>query len=146
MTIMPVEHITDSVGAAFSALWARSAAGQEVARLREAGHKPGERCELAFVFSFGEGEGDAARKSLAEAGFKVADVTSAARGFYTVTVPATLGRYAIARTAARVNRVARRHDGHAEVIGLVGEVARRYEFTGPHRNPNRVAHRARSVA
>jgi hypothetical protein len=139
---MSLEHITDSIGAAFSALWARSAAGQEVARLREAGHTTGEKCELAFVFSFGEGEGDAARRSLSSAGFKVADTTSAARGFYTVTAPATLGRYAIARTAARLRRVAQRHDGHAEVIGLVGEVARRIEFTGPHRNPNR----ARAVA
>lgn len=139
---MSLEHITDSMGAAFAALWARSAAGQEVARLREAGHKAGETCELAFVFSFGEGEGDAARKSLAQAGLEVADASSAERGFYTVTAPATLGRYAIARTAARVNRIARKHDGHAEVIGLVGETARRYEFTGPHRNPNR----ARSVA
>ena len=137
---MSLEHITDSMGAAFSALWARSAAGQEVARLREAGHKPGEKCE--FVFSFGEGEADAARKSLAQSGFKVADATSVSRGFYTVTAPATLGRYAIARTAARLRRVARQHEGHAEVIGLVGEVQRRYEFTGPHRNPNR----ARAVA
>ena len=134
---MPVEHITDSVGAALSARWARSAAGQEVARLREAGHTPGERCELAFAFSFGEGQADAAKRSLSQAGFKVADATSAARGFFTVTTPATLGRFAIARTAARLRRVARKHDGHAEVIGLVGEVQRRYEFTGPHRNPNR---------
>ena len=135
---MSLEHITDSMGAAFSALWARSAAGQEVARLREAGHRSGEECELAFVFSFGDGQADAARKSLAQSGFKVADAASVARGFYTVTAPATLGRYAIARTAARVRRIARKHDGHAEVIGLVGETARRYEFTGPHRNPNRV--------
>jgi hypothetical protein len=98
------------------------------------------------VFSFGEGEGDAARRSLSQAGFKVADVTSAARGFYTVTAPATLGRYAIARTAARLRRVARRHDGHAEVIGLVGETKRRYEFTGPHRNPNRGTSRVASAA
>jgi hypothetical protein len=135
---MSFEHITDTVGAAFSALWARSAAGQEVARLRAAGHVAGEACELAFVFSFGEGEGDAARGSLSAAGFKVADATSAPRGFFTVTAPATLGRFAIARTAARLRRVAQRHAGHAEVIGLVGETARRYEFTGPHRNPNRV--------
>lgn len=143
---MSLEHITDSMGAAFSALWARSAAGQEVARLRAAGHTPGEKCELAFVFSFGEGQGDAARKSLAQSGFKVADASSAGRGFFTVTAPATLGRWAIARTAARVRRIAQQHEGHAEVIGLVGEVQRRYEFTGPHRNPNRSTGRAPSMA
>ena len=143
---MSLDHITDSMGAAFSALWARSAAGQEVARLRDAGHKPGEKCELAFVFSFGEGQADAARKAIAQSGFKVADAGSATRGFFTVTTPATLGRFAIARSAARLRRIARRHDGHAEVIGLVGETARRYELTGPHRNPNRGATRVPSVA
>ena len=135
---MSLEQMIDGMGAAFSALWARSAAGQEVARLREAGHQAGEKCELAFVFSFGEGQADAARKAIAQAGFKVADATSVSRGFFTVTAPATLSRFAIARTAARLRRVAERHDGHAEVIGLVGETARRYEFTGPHRNPTRV--------
>jgi hypothetical protein len=133
----------DTAHAAASALWKRSAAGQEMARLREDGHLPGEPCELAFAFSFGEGEGDAAMRALTSAGFTVADRSNAARGFLTVTTPATLGSYTIARTAARLRRLGQRHGGHAEVIGLVGEAPRTIELTGPRRA---VGSRARSVA
>ena len=141
----------DSVGAALSAVWRRSAAGQELTRLREAGHVPGEPCELAFAFSFGEGEAAAAKRSLVESGFTIADTINESKGFLTVTAPATLGSYSIARTAARLRRVGQRHGGHAEVIGLVGEAPRRIEVTGPQRTisvtgPQRSVARTRSLA
>lgn len=137
-----LEQVTTFARAACAAVWSRSASRQEMARLREEGHVAGEPCELAFSFSFAEGQGDAAKRSLAEAGFTVADASEASRGFLTVTTPVTLGAFAMSSASLRLRRVARRHDGHAEVIGLVGEKPRRIELTGPQRNPAR----ARSVA
>ena len=130
-------EVKDTAGAALSVLWTRSAAGQELARLRGDGHLPGQACDVAFAFSFGEGEADAARRSLADAGFSIADATAVSRGFLTVTAPILLGTYALARTAARARRIGQRHGGHAEVIGLVGERPRRIELTGPGRQPSR---------
>ena len=136
-----LEQLVDNVGAVWSAVWFRSAAKHEVARLRNAGRVKGEPCELAYSVSFDEGQGDAASRSLKEAGFTVADTATMAKGFLTVTAPAELGAYAIASTTSRVRRVAQRHGGHAEMIGIVGEPRVTIELTNPRGLP-----RVRSVA
>jgi hypothetical protein len=118
------QDASDAAGAAWSALWLRSAAKWEVARLCEEGRLAGESCDLAFAVSFEPETVSGGVRALTEAGFTVADTSDARRGFVTVTAPIALGTYALARTAARVRRTAQRLGGHAEIIGTLGAAPR----------------------
>lgn len=114
------QDASDAAAAAWSALWVRSTAAWEVARLCDEGRLAGETCDLAFAVSFEPETLSGALRSLTDAGFTVADTSDAGRGFVTVTAPIQLGTYALARTAARVRRAAQQHGGHAEIIGTLG--------------------------
>ena len=115
----------DATTAAWSTVWAWAPARQEMARLNAEGFQRGSTHEVAFSISLAEGEESAMIRSLAEAGFRIADDVDTQRGFVTVTTPVALGVYALSRAESLARRVAQRHGGHAELIGpLQSPVAR----------------------
>lgn len=117
-----VARAFDHAGAAWSALWFRSAVKWEVERLADEGIARGTTCDVGFSVACDDEARDAVVRSLRAAGFTVV-ADGDARRFLTVSAPVAVRPYDLALAQARVRRVARRHGGYAELIGPLGTPA-----------------------
>jgi len=116
----------DQAAAVAASAWPRSAAGREARRLVDDGYAPGQPCEIAFSVSFSDALDVRATLAAARSGgVAVADLTSATRGFVTVTVPARVRAYDLSLASRRMDRLARACGGFAAEIGPVTAPQRR---------------------
>lgn len=114
----------DGARATILAAWPRSEQRREIARLVEEGFVSGEPCEFDFVVSFDESAASEAIQDVRAAGFAATDVTRTSQGFLTVRARVELRSLALSWTHARVDRIARRHGGFAEMLGAVRPAAK----------------------
>ena len=121
MSFSAVALVADTVHATLAAAWPRSAVRHEIDRLREEGHLAGEACELAFSVSFADSAtaADASAK-VRRAGYAL-DLAGLERGFVTARAQVRLTPWELARSVARLERVARAHGGFVAVIGPTHE-------------------------
>ena len=110
----------DTASAAYASLWSRSTSAREVSRLGLDGYTAGAPCEIAWSFFLPDRA--AVDRALIEArglGFTAGERGEGPEGFATVRTTIPLTPFALSRAGARANRIARRHDGFAELIGPV---------------------------
>ena len=116
--------VIDGAKATMLTAWPHSEQRREVARLTEEGFAAGEPCEFDFVVSFDESAANTAIQDVRAAGFAASDVTRTAQGFLTVRANVELRALALSWTHARIDRIARRHGGFAEMLGAVRPVTK----------------------
>ena len=109
--------VADTVLATFAAAWPRSEVRHEIDRLREEGHLAGEACEMAFSVSFADAATAAdASARVRRAGYAL-DLGALDRGFVTARAQVRLTPWELARSVARLERMARSHGGFVAIIG-----------------------------
>lgn len=119
-----ISRVVDTASAAYATVWSRSTSAREVARLALDGYAAGAPCEIAWSLFLPDRA--AVDRALVEArnhGFSLGERGDGPEGFATIRTTVPLTPFALSRAGARANRLARRHDGFAELIGPVSTPA-----------------------
>lgn len=111
------ELAVDCIVSAAAAAWPRSVTNGEVERLVGEGHEAGEVCDFAFVLALDPDDTDATLRDVRAAGFAIDEDGRRGQGYATVRSTVPLRAFHLALALARLNRVARRHGGFAEMLG-----------------------------
>jgi hypothetical protein len=107
----------DCIASAAAAAWPRSVVNGEMNRLTGEGHEPGAECAFGFVLALHPDDPDATLRAVRAAGFTVDDGARRGHGFAIVRATLALRAYQLSWTLARLNRIAGRHGGFAEMLG-----------------------------
>ena len=109
----------DCIFSAAAAAWPRSVTNGEVERLVGEGHEAGKTCDFAFVLALDPDRADATLRDVRAAGFSIEHDEDGrrAQGYATVRSIVPLHAFHLSLALARLNRVARRHGGFAEMLG-----------------------------
>ena len=107
----------DCIASAAAAAWPRSVTNGEVERLVDEGHELGKTCDFAFVLAIDPDAAEAILRDVRAAGFTIDDDDRRGRGYATVRSTLPLRAFHLSWTLARLNRVAKRHGGFAEMLG-----------------------------
>lgn len=111
------EMAVDCISSAAAAAWPRSVTNGEVERLVEDGLTAGQMCDFAFVLSVDPDDAESTLRDVRAAGFMVEDDAHRGQGYATVRSTLPLRAFHLSWTLARLNRLARRHGGFAEMLG-----------------------------
>lgn len=111
------EMAVDCITSAAAAAWPRSVMNGEVERLVGEGHEAGKSCDFAFVLAVDPEDADVTLRDVRAAGFTIEEDDRRDRGYATVRSTLPLRAFHLSWTLARLNRVARRHGGFAEMLG-----------------------------
>ena len=109
----------DCIASAAAAAWPRSVTNGEVERLVGEGHEAGETCDFAFVLALDPDTAEATLRDVRAAGFTIEEDGRRGKGYTTVRSTLPLRAFHLSWALARLNRVARRHGGFAEMLGPV---------------------------
>ncbi|HUF28566.1 MAG TPA: hypothetical protein VMM18_16425 [Gemmatimonadaceae bacterium] len=109
----------DCITSAAAAAWPRSVANGEVERLAGDGHEPGAVCDFGFVLALDPDDPDATLRAVRAAGFTIDYDPRRDRGYATVRSTLPLRAFHLSWTLTRLDRVARRNGGFAEMLGPV---------------------------